>query len=135
MAAHTLPVEPSWRESGDLTEREGYAAGCRLLDGARRPTAIIAGNDLMAIGAMRAAHERGLRVGRDLSVVGFDDITWAEHANPPLTTMRQPIYEMGRRVCRMLIQILSGQPLGKEGCQVLFEPELVIRASSGSLPG
>ncbi len=134
MAAYDLPIEPAWHESGDLTERDGYAAGCRLLDGERPPTAIIAGNDLMAIGAMRAAHERGLRVGQDLSVVGFDDITWAEHANPPLTTMRQPIYELGRRVCRMLVQILAGQPLDEEGCQVLFEPELMVRASSGPPP-
>ena len=134
MAAHGLPVDPAWRESGDLTESEGYMAGCRLLDGQRRPTAIIAGNDLMAIGAMRAAHERELRVGRDLSVIGFDDITLAEHANPPLTTMRQPIYELGQRVCRMLVHILSGQPLGEEGCQVLLEPELIVRASSGPPP-
>ncbi len=131
MEAHGLAVEPAWEESGDLTERGGYAAASRLLAGPRRPTAIVAGNDLMAIGAMRAAREHGLNVGQDVSLVGFDDITLAEHAHPPLTTIRQPIYEIGRRVCRMLIEILSGVPLEQAGCQVLFEPELVIRDSSG----
>jgi LacI family transcriptional regulator len=120
--------------SSDLTERGGYAAASRLLAGAQRPTAIIAGNDLMAIGAMRAAREAGLNVGRHLSVVGFDDITLAEHAHPPLTTVRQPIYEIGQRVCRMLVRILAGEPLKEEECQVLFEPELVIRDSSGPPP-
>lgn len=134
METYGLAVEPVWEEGGDLTERGGYAAACRLLAGARRPTAIIAGNDLMAIGAMRAAREHGLEVGRDLSVVGFDDITLAEHAHPPLTTVRQPIYEIGRRVCRMLVQILAGEPLEKEGRQVLFEPELVVRQSTGPRP-
>ena len=135
MRAHGLGVEPSWEESGDLTERGGYAAACHLLERARRPTAIIAGNDLMAIGAMRAAREHGLSVGRELSVVGFDDITLAEHANPPLTTVRQPIYEVGQRVCRMLVQVLAGKSMAEEGYQVLFEPELVIRDSSGPPPG
>jgi DNA-binding LacI/PurR family transcriptional regulator len=85
----------------------------------------------MAIGAMRAAREYGLTVGRDLSVVGFDDIPLAEHAHPPLTTVRQPVYEIGRQVCRMLVQILAGEALEVEARQVLFKPELVIRDSSG----
>jgi LacI family transcriptional regulator len=135
MEAHRLAVEPAWEESSDLTERGGYAAASHLLSGSRRPTAIIAGNDLMAIGAMRAAREAGLNVGQDLSVVGFDDITLAEHAHPPLTTVRQPIYEIGQRVCRMLVRILAGEPLRENESQVLFEPDLVIRDSSGPPPG
>jgi LacI family transcriptional regulator len=132
MDGHGLVVEPAWEESADLTERGGYAAASRLLASARRPTAIIAGNDLMALGAMRAAQARGLSVGKELSIVGFDDIVLAEHANPPLTTVRQPIYEIGRQVCRILVRILSGEPLKAQECQVIFEPELVIRDSSGS---
>jgi LacI family transcriptional regulator len=128
---HGLAVEPTWAEQGDLTERGGYAAASRLLTGSKRPTAIIASNDLMAMGAMRAARENGLTVGRDLSVVGFDDIPLAEHAHPPLTTVRQPVYEIGRQVCRMLVQILAGEPPHVEARQVLFEPELVIRDSCG----
>lgn len=135
MEAHGLVVEPAWEESADLTERGGYAAAARLLASARRPTAIIAGNDLMALGAMRAAQARGLSIGKELSIVGFDDIVLAEHANPPLTTVRQPIYEIGRQVCRMLVQVLSGAALEADECQVLFEPQLVIRDSTGPLFG
>jgi LacI family transcriptional regulator len=135
MALHGLSVKSDWEQSGNLTERGGYAVAEHLLQGKARPTAIIAGNDLMAIGAMRAAREVGLVVGRDLSVIGFDDITLAEHAHPPLTTVRQPIYEIGRQVCRMLVQTLMGRPLEEGGCQVLFEPELVIRESTGPPTG
>jgi LacI family transcriptional regulator len=130
MEAHGLTVNPEWEANGDLTERGGYAVARRLLAGSGRPTAIIAGNDLMAIGAMRSAREHGLDVGHELSVVGFDDITLAENAHPPLTTVRQPIQEIGRRVCRMLVQMLSGERSEKDRCQV-FEPKLVIRESIG----
>jgi LacI family transcriptional regulator len=131
MEAHGLEVRPEWEEHSDLTERGGYAVACRLLGEAQRPTAIVAGNDLMAIGAMRAAREHGLSVGQEISITGFDDITLAEHAHPALTTVRQPIYEIGRQVCRMLVEILQGAAPPAEGCKVLFEPELVIRQSSG----
>jgi LacI family transcriptional regulator len=126
-----LTVEEAWEENGDLTERGGYAAVSRLLEGSRRPTAIVACNDLMAMGVMRAAREQGLHVGSDLSVIGFDDIPLAEHAHPSLTTVCQPIYEIGRRVCRMLVRILSGELLGTNEFQVLFEPQLVMRDSTG----
>ena len=68
----------------------------------------------------------------NLAVVGFDDTTLAEHAHPSLTTVRQPIYEIARRVCHMLVQILSGEPLEADEREVLFEPKLVIRDSSSS---
>ena len=131
MQAHGLTMDAAWEESGDLTERGGYAATYRLLAGSRRPTAIVACNDLMALGVMRAAQEYGLVVGQNLSVVGFDDITLAENAHPPLTTVRQPIYQIGRHVCYMLVRTLSGEALDVDESQVLFEPELVIRDSSG----
>jgi LacI family transcriptional regulator len=134
METHELVVQEAWDASGDLTERGGYAAASRLLAGSKHPTAIIAGNDLMALGVMRAAREHGLTVGRDLSVIGFDDITVAEHAHPPLTTTSQPIYDIGRQVCRMLIRVLSGEALGEHECLKMFEPELVIRDSCGPPP-
>jgi LacI family transcriptional regulator len=131
LRAHGVTAETAWEENADLTERGGYAVATRLLTAPHRPTAIVACNDLMAIGAMRAAREQGLRVGQDLSVVGFDDIPVAEHAHPPLTTVHQPIYDIGQRVCRMLAQILAGEALDANEYQVLFRPELVIRDSTG----
>lgn len=117
---------------GHLTEEDGYQAAHRLLALDRPPTAIAVANDLMALGALRAAHERGLAVGRDVAITGFDDIPLSAHANPPLTTVRQPIYEIGRRICQMLIQIISGEPL--ENYHVILEPTLIVRQSSGSAP-
>jgi LacI family transcriptional regulator len=85
----------------------------------------------MALGVMRAAQEYSLVVGENLSVVGYDDITLTEHAHPPLTTVRQPIYEIGRRVCHMLVQTLTGEAMDTGKSQVLLQPVLVIRDSSG----
>jgi DNA-binding LacI/PurR family transcriptional regulator len=100
----------------------------QLLSAETRPSAIVAGNDLMALGAISAARELGMSVGHDLAVTGFDDVPLAAHAHPPLTTVRQPIYEIGRRICHMLIRLLEDELL--EDRHVLLEPELVIRASS-----
>jgi len=115
---------------GYLTEEDGYQAAHRLLSLPNPPTAIAVANDLMALGAMRAAHEHGLNVGHDVAITGFDDIPLATHAHPPLTTVCQPIYDIGRRVCRMLIQVIKGEPLAER--HILLEPTLVIRESSGA---
>jgi LacI family transcriptional regulator len=128
LATNGIPFDQSLLIEGELTERSGYAAAMQLLSDNPRPSAIVACNDLMALGAISAARELGLAVGRDLAVTGFDDVPLAAHAHPPLTTVRQPIYEIGRRMCRMLIRLLEDKPL--EDRHVLLEPELVIRASS-----
>ncbi len=127
---HGIPFEPDLVVEGDLTERGGFQAAQKLL--ARHPTAILAGNDLTALGAIRAAQEAGLEVGRDISVIGFDDIPLAEHTHPPLTTLRQPIYQIGKTVCRMLLQVIRGEPV-PDG-HVILSPELVIRQSTGPAP-
>jgi LacI family transcriptional regulator len=124
-----LPLQEEWTAIGHLTQEEGYLGGLKLLELEPAPTAIIAANDLMALGVISAAQERGLAVGRDLSVVGFDDIPLAEHSHPPLTTVRQPIYDIGKMICHMLIQLIkNGNPVQR---QVILEPTLVIRGSSG----
>jgi LacI family transcriptional regulator len=115
---------------GNLTEEDGYQAAHRLLSLPDPLTAISVANDLMALGAMRAVHECGLRVGQDVAITGFDDIPLAAHAHPPLTTVRQPIYDIGRRICRMLIQVIRGESLAEP--HILLEPTLVIRESSGA---
>ncbi len=113
----------------DLTEGGGFKAMNQLLDLNPRPSAVVACNDLMAMGAMSAAQRRGLAVGHDVAITGFDDIPLAQHAHPPLTTVRQPIYDIGRRICRMLIRMIRGEELPER--HVLLEPELVVRESSG----
>ncbi|HFE66990.1 MAG TPA: LacI family transcriptional regulator, partial [Chloroflexi bacterium] len=90
---------------------------------------ILAGNDLMALGVMNRLQQHGLTVGEDIAVGGFDDIPLVEHTHPPLTTIHQPIYEIGRRTCSMLIDIINGRTPANP--HVLLTPTLVVRASSG----
>lgn len=128
MAAHKLPVDESWIVREPLTEDGGYEGMQRLLKLPAPPTAVLASNDQMAIGAIRALQERGLRAGEDVAVIGFDDIPLAKHIHPPLTTLRQPIYEIGRLLCRTLIGLLRGELEGPQ--HILLEPDLVVRESA-----
>jgi LacI family transcriptional regulator, galactose operon repressor len=128
--AHGLELANDEVIIGDLTQKSGFEAAGQLLDRPQRPTAIAASNDLMALGAMSAIQARGLEVGRDIAVTGFDDIPMAEHSHPPLTTVHQPIYRIGKMVCEMLIQLIRGQDLLAR--QVILEPKLMVRHSCGS---
>jgi LacI family transcriptional regulator len=94
------------------------------------PTAIIGVNDLTADGVLRAARERGLVVGRNLAVAGYDGTEISEHTQPPLTTLRQPVYETARHLVRMLIARIQGKPLAQ--AQIILQPELIVRASTGA---
>ncbi len=125
-----LPYRPEYVFHGDLTRVGGYAGAQALLDQHPELTAIVACNDLMALGAMSAIQARGLHVGDDIGIAGFDDIPAADYAHPPLTTIHQPIYEIGQRLVRMLIDLIKGQ--SPDETQVVLSPILVIRASSGS---
>ncbi len=124
-----IPLASEYLVYGDLTQRSGLMRARALLALPQPPTAIIAGNDLMALGAMSAAQQVGLQVGRDLAIAGFDDIPMAETAHPPLTTVHQPIYKIGRMLTEMLIQIIQGHP--PESTQILLRPQLMIRQSCG----
>lgn len=129
MAVNNLPVEPAWLITSDLTQRGGAEAAEQLLQIKPGLTAVIAGNDLMAVGAINRIQQHGLRVGADIALGGFDDIPLAAYASPPLTTIHQPIYSIGRQVCAMLIDLINGRPLANP--HVLLEPTLIIRESSG----
>lgn len=128
LAEAGLLVEDALIVAGDLTQRGGYEQAVKLFDLPILPTAIAACNDLMAFGAMSAAQDRGLVVGRDLAVTGFDDIPMAEYAYPPLTTVHQPIYQIGGMVCEMLIRLIQKEILDEK--HVLMKPDLVVRQSS-----
>jgi len=105
----TAGVDPSnYVVPGDFSYDAGYAAGRRLLDLTPRPTAIFASSDQQAIGVMRAAADLGLAVPRDLSVVGFDDIPLAKLVTPRLTTVGQPVMEIGVLAMQLLLDLLSG---------------------------
>lgn len=130
MRANGLAVRPEWVVEGDMTQRNGAEAVQKLLTLSPRPTAIIGGNDLMALGAMGAMQEKGIEIGTEMAVAGFDDIPPAANAHPPLTTIHQPIYEIGQKTCEMLIKIVHGREPENE--HVLLTPDLIIRASTGT---
>jgi LacI family transcriptional regulator len=113
--------------TGDMTQSSGYRIASKILASYPPPTAIVACNDLMAIGAMSAAQKKGLIVGEDLAITGFDDTPLAEHTHPPLTTVHQPIYKIGRMVCEMLIKRIQGET--PKPAHILLQPSLVIRQS------
>jgi len=114
---------------GDLTVDAGYAAMNALIADNPELTAVVAANDYMAMGAMRAIDERGIKIPDDISVVGFDDIEWASHAEPPLTTVNVPKEEMGRIAVRELVRLRkeAGTPQ-----QIVVSTELVVRQSTAS---
>lgn len=127
MDAHDLEAGPI--VEGAFTQESGYEAGREIASAAERPDAVFACNDYMAIGAMAAFRESGIRVPEDIAVAGFDDISSARYANPSLTTVHVPVYDMGRRAGERLIQqIESEQRLDAE--QFELPLELKIRAST-----
>lgn len=116
----------SWMFNGAFEYQPAYDRALEVLSTRRRPTAVFAANDLMAFGVMDAAAALGVRVPAELSVVGFDDIPAAEWHRPALTTVRQPMYEMGMEAVSLLVEQLER---GSSPRQLVFEPQLVVRSS------
>jgi DNA-binding LacI/PurR family transcriptional regulator len=115
-------------ETGDFTEEGGAAAMARLLARPGPPVdAVFAASDLMAAGALRALRAAGRRVPEDVAVVGFEDSAVARYAQPPLTTVRQPIEEMGRQATRLLLARIAGET---GGMHLILDVDLVERAST-----
>lgn len=130
LLAHDLPFDPDLIVETNFRQRSGRQAANLLLDRTEIPTAVVACNDLLALGAMRAIQERGLVVGQDISVTGFDDILLSEYANPSLTTVHQPASEMGAMVAQMLLKIIRGDPIEEK--QVIIKPSIIIRNSTSA---
>jgi DNA-binding LacI/PurR family transcriptional regulator len=116
---------------GDGKAEEAERRTHTLLDLAQPPTAIFCYNDMSAIGALRAAHSRRLDVPRDLSLIGFDDLFIASYTTPPLTTVRQPKHEMGKKAMEILLAILSG---GTAESRFTMKGELIVRGSTAPPP-
>lgn len=119
-------------EQGYNSYESGEKSARRLLSKKNRPTAIFAGNDEMAAGAMKAAHEMGLDIPDDLSVAGFDDIPLACQVWPALTTIRQPIREMGERAAELLLAQIRGEQVSRVQ---MIPSTIVVRDSTGPVPG
>jgi DNA-binding LacI/PurR family transcriptional regulator len=114
---------------GDYSSDGGKNAMNLILDLEKKPSAVFAANDLMAIGAMSAIKKRGLHVPNDIAVVGFDDIPFASLYSPSLTTVSQPTFQMGSLAMEMLIERLKGN-LANELREVILQPSIVVRESA-----
>ena len=123
-----VAVDPALVREGDFYVEEGFTKGLELLSRPDRPTAVFAGSDMQALGLLRAAHQLGLRVPEDLSVVGYDDLPLASWVGPPLTTVRQPLSEMGAAATRILLDLARGA--SPEVRRLNLATELVIREST-----
>jgi LacI family transcriptional regulator len=113
---------------GDFTEAGGYRGMHTLL--ARHPDAVFAASDMMAFGALRALREEGLRVPEDVALVGFDDVPQAARSEPPLTSVRQPIYRLGTTTVDSLLDLIEYPDSSPR--RIVLPTELVVRASCGS---
>ena len=126
-----ITPEDEWIKRGEGVFDFGYKATLELLDlpKTKRPTALIALNDMMAVGALQAAKDRGLQVGSEFAVSGFDDAPMVQYTFPPLTTVRQPIAEIGQRIISMLMECINNGDspvLNPE----LIAPQLIVRSST-----
>lgn len=129
---HIAPKE-EWIAPGDWSARSGEAAMHRLLQQCPELDAVFVSNDQMALGALKAASELGKRVPHDLAIVGFDDIPEASYFQPPLTTVHQPLRELGVHALKLLIQLINEEAESTQSAAIepaLLLPELVIRRSS-----
>ncbi len=128
LSSHGIPFDPELVAHGGFKEAEGEAAVQELWTKGKSFDAIFTGDDEAAAGVLVALRQAGLRVPQDVSVVGFDDIPFARHLNPPLTTVRAPIEETGYQAAMMLFQILDGTSVSASAS---LPVELVIRQSCG----
>ena len=128
------PALTSQLEGDSPSPDLGYEATRNLLASHRPFTALFAFNDISALGAIRALREAKLRVPEDVSVVGFDDIQSAAYQNPALTTVRQPLREMGRIAAETLLRRIRRPGADSRGGEIMVEPKLIVRQTTCRVP-
>jgi DNA-binding LacI/PurR family transcriptional regulator len=126
LATAQIPFDAPLYAAPGISQEDGYRLTRELLALPAPPTAIFAFSDMLAVGAMRAVQETGLVVGRDIPVVGFDGLGLGAYVTPQLTTIRQPLQQVGALLVQLLIAAIKGEP--PQG--ILLKPELVVRAST-----
>ena len=127
LSEHGFPDAEQWIFHGNWSEQSGYAGFSHLVNLKDPPSAIFCSNDLMAIGAMRAAADMGVGIPETASIVGCDDIRLASFVNPRLTTIHQPIDRVGKTAVELLLRLLNGQE--DRPRQMILQPELIVRKS------
>lgn len=128
-----IPVVSRWIRSGDFSFESGRRLAVELMTAGPRPTALMCGDDMTAVGAIRGVEFLHLRVPEDVSIVGFDDVVLARYISPALTTVRQDGYQKGRVAAETLVEIMRGGLLNQPR-QVMLNTQLIVRESSGPAP-
>jgi LacI family transcriptional regulator len=126
---NNIEINKAYIKNGDFKRETGHIMMHNLININKKPTAVFAANDLLALGAIQAIKEEGLSVPSDIAVVGFDDIEFASLPEIQLTTVAQPKYEMGKLAFETLIKQLKGEG-NKIGKKILLDPELIIRGTT-----
>ncbi|WP_406192508.1 LacI family transcriptional regulator [Streptomyces sp. NBC_01017] len=130
VASHGLDEDPALIAVGDFRSASGSTAAATLLAGRRPPTAMLAADSLMAVGALGEVRRRGLRIGTDLALVSFDDIEWFKELDPPLTVVAHDARALGESAMRLLLDVIEGRP-----AESVVQPmRLVVRESSTGRP-
>lgn len=127
-----IALQPSLIVHSDFRQAGGRAAMQKLLELSKPPRAVFVANNLMALGALQAIHERGIRIPDEVAVVGFDDMPWAVSLRPPLTVVAQPVEEIGRAAAQLLLEKLNGPAHAAR--HVILSTRLIVRSSCGSHP-
>ena len=130
---YQLPFDERLIKFGDYTFQSGYHAVMALEREGTRFTGILAANDTMALGAIKALKELGYAIPKDVEIIGFDNIGFSQLCDPPLTTIQQPTVEMGRRAADTLIRAVTGKPI--EAKNIHLQPKLVMRGSIKNVHG
>ncbi|PRY48331.1 LacI family transcriptional regulator [Arcticibacter pallidicorallinus] len=130
MKMYDLEIDPEIIVSSNSDYDSGAEKTAHLLELENPPTAIFTANNLITLGALDTINRRGLRIPEDIAIVGFDDVYWANSLNPPLTAVRQPGFEIGRRSCELLIQRINKPD--RSVASIILKTELMIRKSCGS---
>lgn len=125
---NNIPIYPELIKFGDSSHESGVKLTEELLSLPQPPDALFTGNNLITLGALETIHNKGLRIPDDIAIVGFDDMYWSISLNPPLTAVRQPAYEIGKRAAELLIQKIADP--SRTPVRMVLKTELIIRKSS-----
>lgn len=134
LRAAGLRLQPRLVREGNFKQDSGYRLTLALLDAPQPPTALFCTNNLMTVGALQALRERRARIPTDLSLIGYDDMEWWTLTDPPLTTVGQPVYELGREAMRLLLHQIAAGGARRRVQRIILKPELIVRDSCAA-PG
>lgn len=124
-----LTIEPGWVQEGNFRRDGGFTGMMNILALRNRPTAVIAANNLMTLGALQAIYERHVHIPSEMAIVGYDDMAWASSLNPPLTVIAQPTFELGRVAAQLLLDRIKDKD--RSFRHIILDTQLIVRASSG----